>query len=162
MPTIDLGFTRIELFADIPVCYVILAAVALIYAGLYAFTLSRYEQIERPVLLAALQAFCGNDLALTKLIDIPSIWTAPETAFARKVTSEWQKVTGQGLLPPTAASYFTDGAFLQGSDKSTPVMILGPGNPAIAHKTDETCDIARICVAETVDRALMDRRLSPA
>ena len=128
----------------------------------FTLDLRTNEQIEHQLLLAALQAFCGTDLALTKLIDIPSVWTAPETAFARKVTSVWQKVTGQGLPPPTAASYFTDGAFLQGSDKSTPVMILGPGNPALAHKTDETCDLARICEAETVYRALMDRRLSPA
>ena len=44
-PTIDLGFTRIELFADIPVYYVILSAVALIYAGLYAFTRSRFGKV---------------------------------------------------------------------------------------------------------------------
>lgn len=44
-PTIDLGFTRIELFADIPVYYVILSAVALIYAGLYAFSRSRFGKV---------------------------------------------------------------------------------------------------------------------
>lgn len=44
-PTIDLGFIRIELFADIPAYYVILAAVALIYAVLYAFTRSRFGKV---------------------------------------------------------------------------------------------------------------------
>lgn len=44
-PTIDLGFTRIELFADIPVYYVILVVVGLIYTGLYAFTRSRYGKV---------------------------------------------------------------------------------------------------------------------
>lgn len=44
-PTIDLSFIRIELSADIPAYYVILAAVALIYAILYAFTRSKFGKV---------------------------------------------------------------------------------------------------------------------
>lgn len=44
-PTIDLGFTRIELFADIPVYYVVLGAVAAIYVGVYAYTRSRFGKV---------------------------------------------------------------------------------------------------------------------
>lgn len=127
----------------------------------FTLDLRTNEHIDHKALLAALRAFCGPDLALDTLIDIPSVWTAPETAFARKVTSVWQKMTGQGLPPPHVASYFTDGALLQGKDKSTPVMILGPGDPTLAHKTDETCDIARIREAETFYRALINSYPGP-
>lgn len=122
----------------------------------FTLDLRTNEHIEHETMLGALQDFFGPEVALEIIIDIPSVWTSPETAFARLVTSVWQKVTGQGLPPPNVASYFTDGALLQGKDKSTPVMILGPGDPKVAHRTNETCDILRILEAERLYRGLIN------
>lgn len=113
------------------------------------------EHTDHKALLEALRAWCGSDLTLDCIMDIPSVWTAPQSAFALRVAWARRRVTGKGGPEPLFANYFTDGAILQGADKSIPVMILGPGDPTLAHKTDETCDIARIRQAEAIYRALI-------
>jgi succinyl-diaminopimelate desuccinylase len=50
-------------------------------------------------------------------------------------------------LEPRSASYFTDGATLAPAYGGPPTVILGPGEPALAHQTDEYCVIERIAQA---------------
>lgn len=121
----------------------------------FTLDLRSNEHIDHRALLEALRAWCGPDLTLNCIMDIPSVWTEPQNAFALRVASARQHVTGHGVQKPLFANYFTDGAILQGADKSIPVMILGPGDPTLAHKTDETCSIARIQQAEAIYRALI-------
>jgi succinyl-diaminopimelate desuccinylase len=121
----------------------------------FTLDLRSNEQMNHKALLEELRDFFSTDLVLNEIMNIPSVWTAPDTAFAQRVTSAWKKVTGQKMPDLHVASYFTDGAVLQGAHKRKPVMIIGPGDPALAHKTDESCSIARIQEAETVFRALI-------
>jgi succinyl-diaminopimelate desuccinylase len=41
-------------------------------------------------------------------------------------------------------TYFTDASFLTPAFDSAPTIILGPGEPSQAHKTDEFCYIEKI------------------
>ena len=51
--------------------------------------------------------------------------------------------SGQAIAPRTV-SYFTDAAALRGPLGGPPVVILGPGEPEMAHQTDEYCQVDRI------------------
>lgn len=45
---------------------------------------------------------------------------------------------------PKALSYLTDGAVLQKLYNNAPAVILGPGQPELAHQTDEFCYINKL------------------
>lgn len=44
----------------------------------------------------------------------------------------------------SGATYFTDAAYLTPAFGGPPTVILGPGEPAMAHQTDEYCRIDRL------------------
>ena len=48
---------------------------------------------------------------------------------------------------PRVATYFTDAAALNLAYGNPPTVILGPGEPQMAHQTDEYCVVERIEVA---------------
>jgi succinyl-diaminopimelate desuccinylase len=50
-------------------------------------------------------------------------------------------------LGPAAAPYFTDAAFLAPALGHPPTLILGPGDAAMAHQTDEHCTLSAIRTA---------------
>jgi succinyl-diaminopimelate desuccinylase len=60
------------------------------------------------------------------------------------VVSVFDRLSGpaSGPIAPGAAPYFTDAAFLTPALGGPPTLILGPGDGAMAHKTDESCSIA--------------------
>jgi succinyl-diaminopimelate desuccinylase len=45
---------------------------------------------------------------------------------------------------PKSATYFTDAAVLKDAYRDIPMVVLGPGEPQLAHQTDEYCLIDRI------------------
>ena len=45
---------------------------------------------------------------------------------------------------PRAATYFTDAAALNRAFDNPPTVILGPGEPQMAHQTDEYCELERV------------------
>ena len=53
-----------------------------------------------------------------------------------------------------AATYFTDAAFLTPAYGRPPTVILGPGQPELAHQTDEYCVVERIGQATDIFVAL--------
>ena len=54
-------------------------------------------------------------------------------------------VNSLGVRPcPKSVSYFTDAASLRRAYDYPPTVILGPGEPEMAHQTDEYCRVAKI------------------
>jgi succinyl-diaminopimelate desuccinylase len=45
---------------------------------------------------------------------------------------------------PKSMPYLTDGSVLQPAYGGVPTVILGPGQPEMAHQTDEYCYVAKI------------------
>jgi succinyl-diaminopimelate desuccinylase len=48
---------------------------------------------------------------------------------------------------PRVATYFTDAAALNRACGDPPTVILGPGEPHMAHQTDEYCLLERVEIA---------------
>jgi succinyl-diaminopimelate desuccinylase len=99
-----------------------------------------------------LQCLChtlGAQIGLRTLLDVPSVFTAADDPWLRHVVALCAARSGQAISPATA-SYFTDAAALRGplsAGGTLPVVILGPGQPEMAHQTDEYCELARITEA---------------
>ncbi len=63
-----------------------------------------------------------------------------------------------GIAPSIGgASYFTDAAPLKPGMGNPSTIILGPGEPALAHQTDEYCHIERIEEAEAIYSEIIAR-----
>lgn len=52
-------------------------------------------------------------------------------------------------------SYFTDASIFTPAYDGLPTVILGPGEPALAHQTDEYCEIAKLHDAVEIYRMLI-------
>jgi succinyl-diaminopimelate desuccinylase len=62
----------------------------------------------------------------------------------------------QGKEPGVAGvAYFTDAAAVRAALPDLPLLILGPGEPAAAHTTDESCPVEQIRAAQAIFEALI-------
>ncbi len=99
-----------------------------------------------------LQCLChalGPQVRLRELLDVGSVYTEPDDAWMQRVFAICQARSGR--LPQAAtATYFTDAAALRGPLGMPPTVILGPGEAALAHQTDEYCRVDAITQAEAI------------
>jgi succinyl-diaminopimelate desuccinylase len=85
----------------------------------------------------------GPDVELHALLDVGSVYTEPQHEWVQGVFDVMHPHVG--IRPePRAATYFTDAAALKPALGNPPTVILGPGEPQMAHQTDEYCRLERI------------------
>ena len=89
----------------------------------------------------------GADITLQTLLDVGSVYTPPDDPWMQGVRELCQVNFDAPLLPKTV-SYFTDAAALRGPLGNPPTVILGPGEPQMAHQTDEFCYVDKIRQAQ--------------
>lgn len=99
--------------------------------------------------MAALAEIGGEDAAFARLGYSPPVFTDPAHPWIGEVREIARSITGESY-EPGIASYFTDAAALTKAYGHPPAVILGPGEPAMAHQTDEFCFIRRIEEARAV------------
>lgn len=102
-----------------------------------------------------LASFLGNEVEVSKLDEAVSIWTEPGAAWMQGVFATVAGVTGEKHAI-AAAPYFTDASALTPAYGGIPTVILGPGPAALAHQTDEYCEIAAIEQAKEICARLID------
>src|SRR5262245_47091312 len=90
-----------------------------------------------------LASYPGDEVALSKLLDAESVWTSPDDPWIGGVFRITREVAGFGE-EIAAAPYFTDASVLTPAIGSPPTAVIGPGELALAHQTDEFCFVARI------------------
>lgn len=89
----------------------------------------------------------GDGITLRTLLDVDSVYTAPDDPWMQRVQALCQDNFATPLAPKTV-SYFTDAAALRGPLGNPPTVILGPGEPQMAHQTDEFCYVDKISQAQ--------------
>src|SRR3954464_13934165 len=98
-----------------------------------------------------LKAELGEDISLEPIIDVGAVWTDPSNAWVRDVYGIVRDVTGEDAgTEPRTAPYFTDASALTPALGGLPTIILGPGEAAKAHQTDEYCSVQRIRQASDI------------
>jgi succinyl-diaminopimelate desuccinylase len=99
--------------------------------------------VDHRELLAALSAQLGPEVELQTLIDLESVYTDPDEPWMQSVFDVMTPILG-ARPAARAATYFTDAAALNLAYRNPPTVILGPGEPHMAHQTDEYCVVERI------------------
>jgi succinyl-diaminopimelate desuccinylase len=88
-------------------------------------------------------SFLGKEVKIRRLVDVGSVTTDPENEWIQTVFDIMETFLEERPVPRGVA-YFTDASILTPAFDNPPTIILGPGEPAMAHKTDEFCHIAKI------------------
>jgi len=99
--------------------------------------------MDHAALLARLRALLGAGTELEVFQDTPAVWTPPEHRWVRRVFEICARHLG-AAPEPRAASYNTDAGNLLKIYAGAPTVVLGPGEPRLAHQTDEYCSMERI------------------
>jgi succinyl-diaminopimelate desuccinylase len=90
-----------------------------------------------------LQQALGDAVDIAPIIDVEAIYSDPREPWLQQVFA----VAGRhlGAHPePRSATYFTDAAVLNSVYRDVPICVLGPGEPQLAHQTDEYCLVDRV------------------
>jgi len=93
-----------------------------------------------------LEAALGAEVELGILNSAESVGTDADHPFVLEAFDTVRRLTGIRPLPAGAA-YFTDCSVLTPAYGNPPTIILGPGEPEMAHKTDEYCYGSKIDLA---------------
>jgi len=94
-------------------------------------------------ILKDIQTILGPDSEVKRILSVAGIATDPQNDWARQVFDIVTPFLGDRPMA-RAATYFTDASFLSPAFGHPPTIILGPGEPEMAHKTDEYCLVSKI------------------
>lgn len=98
--------------------------------------------MDHEALLSKLKPLLG-DAELDIFSNLNAVWTEPEKAWVQAVFEICKPVLKEKPEARTAP-YMTDAANLRKIYAGAPVIVLGPGEAAMAHQTDEYCHMERI------------------
>jgi len=94
-------------------------------------------------ILQRLKDELGDEVNIEILVDMAPVSTNEDDPFVQLVydVCKFDRVNGSF---PKSLPYLTDGAVLQRFYNGIPTIILGPGQPEMAHQTDEFCYVSKI------------------
>jgi succinyl-diaminopimelate desuccinylase len=98
--------------------------------------------VDHAALMARLTAIL-QDAEIDVFADNNAVWTEPQEAWVRRVFEICKPILGEKPEARTAP-YMTDAANLRKIYTGVPTLVLGPGEAAMAHQTDEYCSVDRI------------------
>lgn len=96
-----------------------------------------------------IEGIVRGEATMETTLDLESVWTDPELPWVRRV----REICGKSLedvIGIETVAFFTDAAPVRNALPGIPIIILGPGDPALAHKTDESCAIAQLRTVQTM------------
>ena len=112
------------------------------------------SKVSHSEILKRLSLELGEEVAIEKLVDLMPVSSSESAPFVQLVYAVCRigpdKTVRQKSLP-----YLTDGAVLQQLYDGVPTVILGPGQPEMAHQTDEFCYTAKIKEAVSIYKKII-------
>jgi succinyl-diaminopimelate desuccinylase len=90
-----------------------------------------------------IQSLLGEETELARIVDVGAIASNPHDEWIRSVFELCEQTTGR-RMDPRGAPFFTDASVLVPAMNQLPAVILGPGETAMAHKTNEYCIVPKI------------------
>jgi succinyl-diaminopimelate desuccinylase len=109
--------------------------------------------MDHSLLLDSMKQLMG-EADLDVFSNLGPVWTEPDEAWVRRVFEICQPHVDEPLHARTAP-YMTDAANLLKVYSGAPTVVLGPGEAAMAHQTDEYCSMERIRQAVSIYEALI-------
>ena len=99
--------------------------------------------------LAALRHLVGSAATVKPTVNLEAVVTDHEDEWVQSCYEMLTPVLGE-RPEPRAASFMTDASLLKPALGNPPTIVLGPGEPEMAHKTDEYCSIEKLEVSVDV------------
>lgn len=96
--------------------------------------------------MADLQPLLDPCVKMRRIMDLPSVWTSPDDPWVRR-TKELLARRMPDAPGVEIVEFFTDASAFRKKGMDVPIIILGPGDPHIAHQTDEHCSVAQLRTA---------------
>ncbi len=109
--------------------------------------------MDHEALLSKLKSLVG-DAEMDVFSNLHAVWTEPEKAWMQKVFEICRPILNEKIEARTAP-YMTDAANLLKVYAGAPVVVVGPGEAAMAHQTDEFCHMERIGQSVAIYEALI-------
>ena len=94
------------------------------------------------------QRIPGFQASVTVAVDNPPVTTDPADPVVQRFNQALAQVTGRPSIP-SGVRYYTDAAVFVPA-LQIPMLICGPGDPALAHQTDEYVEVARLVEAARI------------
>jgi succinyl-diaminopimelate desuccinylase len=91
-----------------------------------------------------------------QIVDTPALYTDPADDWVQEVFEVCTPLL-DGRPTPRTITFSTDGSDLKRGFGGPPTVILGPGEPTLAHQTDEWCSMQRLEQSTELFRTLMQR-----
>lgn len=98
--------------------------------------------MEHDELRTDLVRLLGDEVQLAPFVDVPPLESSALDPWIQSVFLCCSQYVG--AVVPRTVPYFTDGSVLAPQSRAFPVVILGPGEPQVMHKTDEYCEVDRL------------------
>ncbi len=114
-------------------------------------------QITSNEIIQKLKDELGEDVSMEILVNIPPVSTNEDDPFVQLVYDVCQIDRMSGEFPK-ALPYLTDGSVLQHFYNGVPTIILGPGQPEMAHQTDEFCYVSNISKSVNIYKNIILKR----
>ncbi len=99
--------------------------------------------IDHAALVKRLRGLLGADAEMEVFSDLPPVWSDPDGEWMSRVFEICKPYVGEAPQARTVP-YMTDAANLLRAYAGAPTVVLGPGEAAQAHQTDEYCSMERI------------------
>ena len=102
----------------------------------------------------AIAALGGPGIHMETKLDTPAVWTDPDDPWMSDAFDALTPLLGERPGVATV-QFFTDAAALRPQLPHAPIMILGPGDSAMAHQVDEFCALDQIELATKMYATLL-------
>ncbi|HLX22018.1 MAG TPA: M20 family metallopeptidase [Usitatibacter sp.] len=113
--------------------------------------------IEHGHLCKSLQSLLApRGATVRQIVDTEKLYTEPDNEWVQEVFDTCTPLL-EGRPTPKTITFSTDGADLKRGFGGPPAVILGPGEPTLAHQTDEWCSMGRIEQSTDLFATLMRR-----
>ncbi|MSQ64173.1 MAG: M20 family peptidase [Betaproteobacteria bacterium] len=96
-----------------------------------------------------------SDAQVQVFADSQPVWTEPDEEWVQRVFAICQPILKEKPVARTAP-YMTDAANLRKVYAGAPTVVLGPGEAAMAHQTDEYCNMERIRQSVQIYEAIIE------
>ena len=113
--------------------------------------------VEHRDILEQLRRELGEELRIETLVDLGPVST-PETDPFVQLAYAVCGTNTEDPGRPRSLPYLTDGSVLQAHYGGVPTIILGPGEPSMAHQTDEYCSIEKLIEAVSIYKNIILNR----
>lgn len=105
---------------------------------------------------AHLESYLQGDVELQTSVDVNGVISDDTNPWIQDVFDHIEPILGARPEVKTA-KYFTDASVLTPAFGNPPTIILGPGDAAMAHKTDEYCEVDKVYQAVNLYETIIDR-----